>query len=116
MKALWKKIETKWKWIENNLEKTLKIHQWNIGLITTTQNYIEWEWTKEKLEILKTHQWHNWVYCNNFEITLKGNGQNKIWKKNLKIHRWNDWKYCNNLKMSMEKTLQDSPMKQFSLL
>ncbi len=84
------------------MKETFKIHQWNIGFLTT-QNYIEREWTKEKLEILKTHQWHNWVYCNNFEITLKGSGQNKILKKNLKIRWWNDWKYCNNLKIRMDK-------------
>jgi hypothetical protein len=52
---------------------------------------------------------------------IEGNGQKKIWKKNLKIHWWNDWKYCNNLKMRMDKieygkTLQNSPMKQLGLL
>jgi hypothetical protein len=57
VKALWKKIETKWKWIENNLERNPK-----------------------------DSPMKHWVYCNNFEITSKENGQNKIWKKNLKIH------------------------------
>jgi len=81
VKALWKKIETKWKWIKNNLKKNSQdspmIHwvyynNWKLHLMRLE---------KEKLEILKTHQWHNWIYCNNFEVTLKKNGQNKIWKK-----------------------------------